>query len=416
MLDTFGGEYEFDRWLVRLRNRRGADRGVSIRYGKNLTSLEQDENCAGVYTGVYPYWTNADGTCLELPEKIVQVPGTFDHTRILMLDLSEHWQETPTAAQLRGRTEEYISNNDIGTPAVSWKVEFAQLEQTEEYKGKALLERVLLGDTVTVEFAAMGISAAARAVEVRYKPLLGRYENITLGHLRSNLADIVVNQQKELNKKPSLTAMEQAIQILTTAIIGAKGGSVRLLDIDGDGLPDTLYIADNPDPAKALKVWRFNYEGWGASKTGFNGPFTMGATLEGGMVADFITSGKIKADLIDAENFVATRLLSRDGDIEIAIKDGFLQFIVNGEDAGGIVLDNGSGTFAFLGDETEIPSVRLNNWQLWYTIENAARAVLGVDSDTKRGYIQFDDLRPSQNGNCEWVYIDSLDKTVLVLK
>lgn len=69
---------------------------------------------------------------------------------------------------------------------------------------------------------------------------------------------------------------------LTAAILGAKGGSVRLLDTDGDGEPDTLYIADSPDPATAQKVWRFNYDGWGASTNGYNGPFVLGATFENG--------------------------------------------------------------------------------------------------------------------------------------
>lgn len=415
LLDTFGGEYEFDRYLVRLRNRRGADRGVSIRYGKNLTSLQQEENCAGCYTGVYPYWTSPAGEYVELPEKIVECTGNYNYTNILMKDFSEQWQEMPTAAQLRGSTLEYIVNNNIGTPEVSWKVEFVQLEQTEEYRGKALLERVLLGDTVTVEFAAMGVSAAARVVEVRYKPILERYENVSLGSVRSNIADIVVNQQKELEKKPDLTAMEMAVQVLTRLLLGAKGGSVRLLDTDGDGFPDTLYIADDPDPNKAMKVWRFNYEGWGASSKGFNGPFIMGATLEGGMVADFITSGKIKAELIDVENLVASRLLSKHGVMEISIKDGLMQFKVDGEDVGGIALQKRSGVLAFLGDETNTPSVRLSNHQLWYTLENTARAVLGVDTETRRGYVKFDDLRPSLEGNCKWEYFASLGKTVLVL-
>jgi hypothetical protein len=71
-----------------------------------------------------------------------------------------------------------------------------------------------------------------------------------------------------------------------------------LLDTNGDGEPDTLYIADNPDPALAVKVWRFNYEGWAASKNGYNGTFTMGATLDDGLIADFITAGTLSANLI----------------------------------------------------------------------------------------------------------------------
>ena len=414
LLDTFGGEYEFDRYLVRLRNRRGMDRGVSIRYGKNLTSLQQEENCAGCYTGVYPYWCSQEGDYLELPEKIVACPGSYDYTNILMKDFSEQWQEKPTAAQLRGQTQEYITSNAIGTPEVSWKVEFVQMEQTEEYRGKSLLERVLLGDTVTVEFPAMGVSAAARVVEVRYKPILERYENVSLGSVRSNIADIVVNQQKEMEKKPSLTAMEMAISVLTRNILGAKGGCARFLDTDGDEMPDTLFIADNPDLTKAVKVWRFNYEGWGVSSTGYNGPYVMGASLETGFVADFITSGKIKSELIDTENLIISKLLSRYGDLSISIADGLMRFLYGDKDAGGVVIDEYGGTLAFLGDEVSIPSVRVSNYQLWYKLDQT-KAVLGIDTEMKRGYVSFDDLRPSQNGNCKWEYIDSLGKTVLVL-
>lgn len=86
---------------------------------------------------------------------------------------------------------------------------------------------------------------------------------------------------------------------LTAAILGAKGGSVRLLDTDGDGEPDTLYIADSPDPATAQKVWRFNYEGWGASVNGYNGPFVLGATFENGGT---INAANLNVENINGEN------------------------------------------------------------------------------------------------------------------
>lgn len=69
VLDVYGGEYEFDRFTVKLHGRLGADRGVSIRYGKNLASLEQDENCANCYTGVYPYWTKEGESWYSCPGK-----------------------------------------------------------------------------------------------------------------------------------------------------------------------------------------------------------------------------------------------------------------------------------------------------------------------------------------------------------
>lgn len=327
ILDTYGGEYEFDRYSVKLWNRRGADRGVSIRYGKNLTSLEQDENCANCYTGIYPFWADAEGNLVQLSEKVVNAPGTFDYVKILPVDFSADFDEAPSEDALRTRSEKYISDNDIGTPTVSWKVEFVQLEQTEEYKGKALLERVLLGDTVSVEFEQMGVSASARVVAVDYDCILERYNSATLGSVKANIADVIVQQAQEAAKKPSLSLVQQISMHLAAAILGAHGGSARLLDTDGDGMPDELYLADNKDPALAVKVWRFNYKGWAASKTGYNGPFIFGATLEDGILASAIT----------AANLIAGTITSKDGttfflDLDNGILKGkFSEFSISGK-------------------------------------------------------------------------------------
>lgn len=307
ILDVYGGEYQFDGDEVELLGRRGEDRGVSIRYGKNLTSVEQDENCANCYTALHPYWTDGEGQLVQLSEKFILANGNHGYIRIMPLDLSREFNSAPTESQLREVAQKYIDENNVGVPTVSWKIQFAQLEQTEEYRGKALLERVLLGDTVTVQYAELGISATARAVEVRYKPILERYDSVTLGDVKNNLADTIVSQNKQIASKPNQTQMQLAIQALTSAILGVHGGAVRFLDTNGDGIPDTLYIADNPDPELAVKVWRFNYEGWGASKTGYNGPFTLGASFDTGILAEFVTAGTLygmllKAGIIESES------------------------------------------------------------------------------------------------------------------
>lgn len=196
ILDVYGGEYEFDNFAVRLWERRGENRGVSIRYGKNLTSLQQDANCAEVYTGVHPYWADSDGNLVELPGKVMRLLGTYPTERIMVLDLSDEFEEAPTQQQLSARTSQYISEHNIGVPVVSWTIEFVQLEQTEEYRGKALLELVLLGDTVSVEFAQMGVRASSRAVAVRYDSIRERYRSITLGSTRPSIINSIVSHAK----------------------------------------------------------------------------------------------------------------------------------------------------------------------------------------------------------------------------
>lgn len=298
LLDVYGGEYEFDEWAVRLLTRRGADRGVSVRYGKNLTDLTQDASCANCYTGVVPYWRGNDVTVTAAP---VYAEGDFGYTRLMPLDLSTNFEQQPTQAQLQAAAASYIKQNRIGVPAVSWDVKLALLAQSSGYEDVAFLEQIYLGDTVGVYFHRLGVDAKARVNKIVWDCLLDRYESVALGSVKANIAATIAGQQKEIDAKPSVSLVEQISSSLAAALLGANGGSVRLLDTNGDGEPDELYIADDPDPTKAKKVWRFNYEGWAASKSGYNGPFVMGATFDDGLMAWMVTAANLVAGTIASE-------------------------------------------------------------------------------------------------------------------
>lgn len=298
LLDVYGGEYEFDEWAVRLLTRRGADRGVSVRYGKNLTDLTQDASCANCYTGAVPYWRGNGITVTAAP---VYAEGDFGYTRLMPLDLSTNFEQQPTQAQLQAAAASYIKRNRIGVPAVSWDVKLALLAQSSGYEDVAFLEQIYLGDTVGVYFHRLGVDAKARVNKIVWDCLLERYDSVALGSVKANIAATIAGQQKEIDAKPSAALVEKISSSLTAALLGANGGSVRLLDTNGDGEPDELYIADDPDPTKAKKVWRFNYEGWAASSTGYNGPYTMGATIAGGIQAWMITAANLVAGTISSE-------------------------------------------------------------------------------------------------------------------
>lgn len=347
ILDVYGGEYEWDGFTVRLYGHRGYDNGVVISYGKNLTDIEQDRNISNVATGIYPYWTNAEGALVTCDPKIVNAPGTYDFTRVVPVDFSNEFETQPTPAQLRARAEKYVEDNKIGIPKTSITASFVQLEQFPEYEDLALLEKCDLCDTVTIRYPQLGVEAKAEIVKIETDVLLERYSSVEIGDVRTNIADTIVGQQQEIKQKPSETYLREAVLALTETILGASGGAVRLLDTNNDGMPDTLYIADDPDPTKARKVWRFNHEGWGASNNGYDGPFSYGATLENGMVADFITAGTLNADLVNIVNLISDHVVSQNGRFEMDLWAAVLKLLENdnlrvriystGQGAGGLV-------------------------------------------------------------------------------
>ena len=93
--------------------------------------------------------------------------------------------------------------------------------------------------------------------------------------------------------------MNSAIAEATGLITGQTGGYV-VINTDGGGKPYELLILDAPAITDAVNVWRWNVGGLGFSSNGYNGPYETAITEDGQIVADFITSGTLVANIIKA--------------------------------------------------------------------------------------------------------------------
>ncbi len=297
VIDRFGGEYEFDKFTVKWSLHRGVDNGVTVRYGKNLLTLNQDVDISKIVTGVVPYWASSEDGSAVIGDR-VNMDGEYNFEKIIPLDLTQEFQEAPSKEQLESRAKSYIDANYSLEPDINCTVSFALIEQYDEYKDFKLLEKCDLCDTVTVQYPDLGVNSTAKIVKIDTDVLKERYNSVTIGTVRANIAQTIVAQQKAVENIPSKKDVSDLVSGALGKVMGAQGGTVRFLDTNDDGEPDTLYIADNADPKLAKQVWRFNYLGWAASSNGYNGPFTLGATLEDGLLADFVTAANLTAGTI----------------------------------------------------------------------------------------------------------------------
>lgn len=192
LLDVYGGEFTFDNFNISLENRVGADNGVTIEYGKNLTKLTQDENSADLYTGIYPYYYSDEGGLVTLTEEVVDGSGSWSFDVYKAVDFTDKFESTPTEAQLRAAAQAYVANNNVGELKMTLDVEFIPLWQTEEYKNDAR-ERVNLGDGVTIRFDALGVDATARIMATKYNCLKERFDKLTVGSIKTDLATVITN-------------------------------------------------------------------------------------------------------------------------------------------------------------------------------------------------------------------------------
>lgn len=326
ILDVFGGgEYEFDRFQVKLYSHRGQDTDVEIRYSKNLTDLNETIDDSGTYNAIVPYWADSEGNVLTLPEKILiysgiepQIAYLTDHNLIIIrtetnepievayteinavpMDLSDTFEEQPTEAQLRAAARTRFESSNAWVPSNNITVDFIALWQTEEFKEYSALQRVSLCDTVSVYYPQAGVSQVKqKVVRVVYNVLLDRYDEIELGEVSTSLGQAI--RSEIMQSVPTTSMMDQAIKYATDMIRGGLGGYV-VMTPGPNGYPQEILIMDTPDVNTAVNVWRFNQGGLGHSSNGYDGPFDdIALTQDGKINASMITAGILNANLIRA--------------------------------------------------------------------------------------------------------------------
>ena len=309
VIDLWGGEFEWDNFNIIHHQGRGENRGVIIEYGKNLTSLEQDADISGIYTAILPYAVTTDAkdneVVVTLKETTLTISNsTLVHPKTLIKDFTDFFEtdEAITEDSLRAKAQTYLENNPLGTETPTIKVSFEPLWKQAEYS--ALLERVSLCDRVTIRHALLGVTATAKVITTVYDALAEKYVSITLGSAKSNLINTISenksaidNATNKVNRLPSL--MTHAIDNASKLITGQSGGYV-VLHGDENGYPYELLVMDSPTIEKAVNIWRWNVGGLGFSKKGYNGPYETAITADGSIVADFITSGTLLANVIKA--------------------------------------------------------------------------------------------------------------------
>lgn len=314
ILDVFGGEYEWDGFTVKLHGNRGADNGVSIRFGKNLLDLVAELDASDVVTACVPYYTASDGTCVY-GSKVKSSAWSSVNDLVTVMDMkgyftapegaAENW--TPTTAAMEETALSLMEQRLVYQATQHLKVDFALLSQSKEYAHLAALERVNLCDYVTVDHPGMGIDVKVKVIKTVWDVLADRYDSIELGEptarlsetLFKDLNDALNGIQSALDDKVSRTHMDIAIENATNLLTGGTGGHV-VIGRNADGEPNEIFIMNTADQSTATSVIRINMNGIGFSSTGINGPFRSAWTIDGHFVADFIDTGTLTGSIIKA--------------------------------------------------------------------------------------------------------------------
>lgn len=326
-----GLELKYDGFDIHVYNSRGANHGVTISYGKNLTEISQETSIEDVYTGCIAYYEK-DETVIYGDIAYASSHEEFPHENIYILDASSDFEgeETPTVEDLTKRATEYVEDNELGVPSVSIDVSFVELSNVAEFKDIAMLEHVVLGDTVTVRYSKLGITATAKVKKAVFNVLTEQYESITLGSVKETVAGVISDffaskgevegirveakgnieeAIKEANKytdnkvADATTVLEKEIADSADKIKGGTDGHVVLHNTDGsaeDITRDEIIAFDGDSLSTANDVLIMNHEGIAGTDEGINGTYHVAIT----------TDGKINGKQILAETIYGSSIVS----------------------------------------------------------------------------------------------------------
>lgn len=227
-LDVFGKtELKYDNFNVHFLLNAGQDRGITIRYGKNLLALSQETDCNNLYTAVMCYFKEEDGTIIDGDE--ITTGLSLDVPKVMVIDCSDDFDEIPTVQELNQKAQQYINNNNLTLPTNNITLDFVQSGE--------LSNRVDLCDTVSIYYEALGITRAhVKCIRVKWDCLKERYIETEFGDVKNNLTNTVIEQQLQIAETQSnVDRTQKDISQTQTAITAILGDIDNLQDqIDGN--------------------------------------------------------------------------------------------------------------------------------------------------------------------------------------
>ena len=328
-INRWGGEFDVDNFNIKMVNQVGSDKGYKIKYGRNLTGLNFRTDYTNIITRIRP--VGFDGIDLG-DNNYVDSPNINNYSMPIIREMKyEHvkWSGSPNyeppsendeddnsvvfddlelaRGELRRLASLEFTENEVDLPEINCEVNFVELSNTEEYSQFRNLEKISLGDIVTIEHKPLDINIKARCVSYVYDCLKQQYESIEIGHYQKNFFRETLNTNEKMENNDFDISEEiqsvyaQAISKMTEMMNNSMNGYVVLTNSE-------ILIMDSPNKKDAKNVWKFNSSGIAHSSTGYEGEYTVGMTMDGHINGALITAGTIKGDMLEVGTITTREL------------------------------------------------------------------------------------------------------------
>lgn len=326
LIERIGGEIRIRRvsgnLVLDYVDQLGVNSSTRIELAKNMKSLSVDIDTTNIVTRLIPLGAQLSpgdsAERLTIESVNSGVPYIDDAAGIEKYGIivgTVEFDDITVAANLKSAGEEYLQNNnrirksyeaqvldlsileDIETPETiselqNHSIALLLTRTINELQGeKHGYQPLCCGNTYVfsnrfLELKNERLRLFGRTVDI-YKPYTPK---LRIGDKTERITDIETRTARLIEY--DLPQRENEL------LSSAKGIATDLINAGINGHvvvnKNEILIMDTDDKSTAQNVWRYNLGGWGVSHNGYNGPYTMAATLNGGFVADFITAGVLR--------------------------------------------------------------------------------------------------------------------------
>lgn len=335
LIGKFGGEIQLrDKdgkvYLDYLENI-GHGTDTTIELAVNLKTISREVDETAVITRLYPL-----GVKLTDSEKRLTI-GTVNGGKDYIEDSSliakygvisgtQIWDDVTLASNLLSKGKEYLKS--VNRAKVQYQITALDLSRIDKH-----IEQFELGCWYRVKNSLMGIDEDLRIVGISIDLDNPQASQLTFGDRFETLSGFMTAKTQSLQSAidnsefRNRQVIDSKIENATKLITGAEGGHVIL---DPSEKPERILIMDTADINTCKSCIQLNKNGlgfWKSSDGGSakNGPYTNAWTIDGNLVASFITaltltglkinngSGTFKVD--ENGNVVANKLSSKSATI-----------------------------------------------------------------------------------------------------
>lgn len=269
-----------------------------IEFGKNLLDYTSSYDISNLATVVLPRGCELEESPIAALTAYLTVESVNDGSPYVVsqiavdtygwIEVVEDWSNVTKPENLLKKAQTYLSD-------IQFEKMELELSVIDLHNLNPAIEQIKLLDSIHCISEPHGMDRYFPVTKMKIyldKPesstyTLGSSEKLSLTQTNQKNNEFV--KEKVANLPTESQILERAKREASDLITAATTGFVSL--IEKDGVVTEIIIADQEDYKEAEKVWRWNANGFGFSANGYEGPYSTAITMDGAIVADYITTG-----------------------------------------------------------------------------------------------------------------------------